>query len=166
MRPDIFWIGPAPTGLLAIMPHPRGGARLASALQALVGVGVRSVVSLLTDAEADELDLAHEAATCAALGLRFRHLPIADMGTPASDMEAAAVASALHDDLASGLAVAIHCRAGVGRSSTLAACVLALAGVPPDAAFARIAAARGCPVPETAGQRAWVEAFARGLPRP
>jgi hypothetical protein len=47
----------------------------------------------------------------------------------------------------------------VGRSGVLAACVLAALGEDPDRAFDRVSRARGCPVPDTAEQRAWAVRF-------
>jgi len=64
--------------------------------------------------------------------------------------------SATIDD---GKAVVIHCRAGIGRSSLIAACVLALRGYDAASAFDAIAKARGLAVPDTEAQRAWVAVF-------
>ena len=50
----------------------------------------------------------------------------------------------------------MHCWGGVGRSSLFAAALLVARGTDADTALARIAAARGVPVPETDEQRAWV----------
>ena len=61
--------------------------------------------------------------------------------------------------IASGKSVAIHCRAGIGRSTTLAACVLILLGVNGEVALDMIAAARGLEVPETEAQRQWILGF-------
>jgi len=61
----------------------------------------------------------------------------------------------------SGKSVTIHCRQSVGRSALLAATLLVEAGINPDEAFRRIEAARGCPVPDTPEQRAWVERFSQ-----
>jgi protein-tyrosine phosphatase len=58
--------------------------------------------------------------------------------------------------LRSGINVAIHCRAGIGRSSLIAASVLKLRGMNVDAAFQEIASARRCAVPDTPEQREWV----------
>jgi protein-tyrosine phosphatase len=53
----------------------------------------------------------------------------------------------------------VHCRAGIGRSSLIAACVLVLLGLAPAMAFDRIGKARGLKVPDTEGQRDWVDMF-------
>ncbi|MGC2780729.1 MAG: hypothetical protein WA418_34345, partial [Bradyrhizobium sp.] len=58
--------------------------------------------------------------------------------------------------LTTGDAALIHCRAGIGRSAAIAACVMIRLGVNPAEALARITAARGARVPDTEEQRAWV----------
>ena len=65
------------------------------------------------------------------------------------------------DKVAAGRSVAIHCRAGIGRSTVLAACTLILLGVDGAVALDMIAAARGIEVPETEAQRQWVLSFPR-----
>jgi protein-tyrosine phosphatase len=51
-----------------------------------------------------------------------------------------ALAEAKVARLNEGKAVALHSRAGIGRSALIAACVLVLLGVAPGAAFDRIEA--------------------------
>jgi protein-tyrosine phosphatase len=91
--------------------------------------------------------------------MTFIHFPIPDRDVPSSSLDALAVARGLADRMAEGKAVAVHCRQGVGRSALLAACVLACLGEAPEAALERIAQARGCPVPDTPEQPAWVLRF-------
>jgi protein-tyrosine phosphatase len=98
---------------------------------------------------------------CRANGIEFVAFPIADRGVPLSAREVARVVREIEQKLVEGKGVAVHCRQGVGRSAMLAACLLASSGMDVRAAFQRIAAARGCPVPDTEEQRAWVEGFAR-----
>jgi protein-tyrosine phosphatase len=64
--------------------------------------------------------------------------------------------SRLDAALESGKNVAVHCRAGIGRSSIVVGSLLVAAGVEPEEAFRRIEKARGRPVPDTAEQREWV----------
>jgi protein tyrosine/serine phosphatase len=61
--------------------------------------------------------------------------------------------------IADGKAVAIHCRAGIGRSSLIAACVLVLNGYDARSSFDTILKARGLGVPDTEVQRDWVFTF-------
>jgi hypothetical protein len=56
--------------------------------------------------------------------------------------------------------VALHCWASVGRSTSLAAALLVLAGVEASEAWARIEISRGRQVPDTLEQRAWAASFA------
>jgi len=159
MRAEIYWVAGVPQGRLAVMPRPRGGDWLADEVKSLRQAGVDALLSLLTNEEVAELDLAEEAACCAGAGIQFVSFPIPDRGMPFSPGETLAVVQRLATLLAEGRSVAIHCRQGVGRSALLAACVLAALGDTPDAAFERIAQARGWPVPDTAEQREWVNTF-------
>jgi protein-tyrosine phosphatase len=59
--------------------------------------------------------------------------------------------------LEEGAAVAVHCRMGIGRSCLVAASLLRLGGVASEEAWRQVEAARGCAVPDTAEQRAWVD---------
>lgn len=159
MRPDVYWIDAA-TGLrLAIMPRPRAGDWLEDEIAGWRLEGVDVVVSLLEPDEAAELGLQREAALCTAQGMRFLALPIPDRGVPESPAELRRLAAELAERLVQGEAVAIHCRAGIGRSSLIAACVLACRGYDAEAAFALLAQARGVAVPDTDAQRNWVAAF-------
>jgi len=54
------------------------------------------------------------------------------------------------------------CRAGIGRSGLVGACVLGLFGVVPDAPFAMLSRARGVAVPDTEAQADSVREFIRG----
>jgi protein-tyrosine phosphatase len=142
-------------GRLAIVARPRGGDWLADEAAAWRRAGVGVVVSLLTSDEATELGVADEGPAVRAAGMEFIPFPIPDRGVP----EAAAAASlfaSLAAGLAAGKTVAVHCRQGIGRSALIAAGLLIRAGLGADAAVARVAAARGLPVPETADQRRWL----------
>ncbi|MFJ5047549.1 hypothetical protein [Streptomyces sp. NPDC088719] len=57
--------------------------------------------------------------------------------------------------LCEGAHIVTHCRAGIGRSSLLAAALLILGGIGPDASWNLIERARGLAVPDTAEQREW-----------
>jgi hypothetical protein len=59
--------------------------------------------------------------------------------------------------LNTGNSVAVHCRAGIGRSSLIAACGLVLLGFAPGIRPHRQGA--GIKVPDTEEQRNWVEKF-------
>ena len=156
MRPDLFTISRSGSGHLSTMTRPRGGDWLTDELDHLALAGVSVVVSLLTDAEAAELGLTGEADAARAVGIEFHRLPTPDRQVP--DREATlALARLLIRRLSDGAGVAVHCRQGIGRSSTLAAAVLVLEGTPAAEAWDQIAATRGLPVPDTAEQREFIK---------
>jgi protein-tyrosine phosphatase len=154
----------AGSGHLALMAAPAGGAALQGDVEALVASGVSDVVCLLPDAELAQLGLSDEPETLRRNGLRLHRLPVPDFGVPAAE-PARVLAATVVRRLAEGASVVVHCRGGVGRSSTVAAAVLVAEGIGPDAAWQALAAARGRHVPETYAQRAFVAELA-GTPLP
>lgn len=157
------WIEGLNKGRLAIAPRPMGGDYLLDEVFRWKLFGVNVVASLLQPTEVRSHALDKESELCAAQGISFLSHPILDHGVPESRRETAAFAHELNLLLLQDKTVLIHCFAGIGRSSLLAACVLAQRGMPPVEAFDRIAAARGCPVPDTIEQLNWVVQFAERL---
>jgi protein-tyrosine phosphatase len=146
-------------GFLAIMPRP-AGAWLAEEICALRDAGVGVVVSLLTDEEAHELGLQGEAEACQSCGIEFISHPIPDRSVPQSVSAVALLAEDLQSHMSEGTGVLIHCRAGIGRSSLVAAAVLLREGYAPADAFALISRARRVECPDTAQQSDWLAANA------
>lgn len=165
MRAQLFTIERAGPGVLSTMARPRGGDWLDAELAALVTAGVDVLVSLLSDAELGELELEREAELAVARGLDFQRLATPDLHVPdrAGTLQLAAV---VRDRLAAGAGVAVHCRMGIGRSSTLAAAVLVLEGMEPAEAWRRISVARGLRVPDTDAQREFVHTLLTPPARP
>ena len=156
MRTELYWIeGPWP-GRLAIMPRPRGGDWLEDEISSWRRMGIDTIVSALTEEERTELDLGREQELCEGVGVDFIAFPIMDRGLPSSVNATLELVRQLEQGLGHGRKIAIHCRQGIGRASLLAACVLAAGGIDAVTAFERIAAARGCAVPDTNEQREWV----------
>jgi protein-tyrosine phosphatase len=137
------------------MARPRGGDWLADELHALANTGTDILVSLLTDAELIELDLGDEESLAAATGLEFHRLPTPDRDVP-QRQATLILAETLSQRLNEGAGIAVHCRNGIGRSSTLAVAVLLHQGVGAREAFQRIAQARGLPVPDTQAQQNFI----------
>jgi atypical dual specificity phosphatase len=105
-------------------------------------------------------------------GVRLSH-PIADFGVPdLSTMEriAADVAAAL----AEGRTLYLHCRAGIGRTGMVAACLMVSAGMTAEQALAQLAAKwqvvdkrHAEPnTPETEAQREFVRRWQQHVQRP
>jgi hypothetical protein len=158
-RPEVYWID-LPAGVrLAIMPRPRAGDWLDDEVAGWRAEGIDIIVSLLEAGEVKELGLHREAGLCHDLDMEFISFPVPDGGVPASTRETMALAEAIFARLNEGKAVAVHCRAGIGRSSLIAACVLVLLGFATGTAFDRIGKVRGVKVPDTEEQRDWVDMF-------
>jgi len=151
MQAEMYEITPCPQGRLATMPRPRGGEWLRRELTSLKNRGVTDLVSMLTPDEEAELVLQAEPQICAELGLRFHRYLVRDRGVPAQP-EFDNFISTLLPILQQGGFIAIHCRAGIGRSSVVAAGFLCRLGVSAEEAIAVISQARGLEVPDTDAQ--------------
>jgi protein-tyrosine phosphatase len=158
MRSEIYWIDTSDSARLAIMARPRAGDWLEDEIAGWKADGVDVVVSLLEDGEISELGLESEQSLCAASGIEFISFPIADRSVPSADKTEALIQT-ISERVEHGKAVAIHCRAGIGRSALIAACVLVSDGMDTNEAFERISRARRVPVPDTQEQAAWVKRF-------
>ena len=160
---NLYWIPGPWVGKLAIAARPRGGDWLGNEMRGWQEAGVSTVLSLLTEDEAADLDLVAESGAARSAGMTFRSLPIPDRQVPSSPSQVAPVLEELDADLSAGDNVVIHCRQGVGRSGMIAACLLVVRGTNPASAVATVGKARGTAVPETPEQRHWIDLFASNL---
>ena len=130
------------------------GAPSPQALSALRDEGVGALVSLTEQPVAGAL--------VSTLGMRYLHLPIPDMTPPAhAQMEAFVdFVDACHLE---GLGVAVHCRAGLGRTGTMLAAFLIHQGTACQQAINQVRRLRPGSV-ETAAQEQALCAF-EGLRR-
>jgi protein-tyrosine phosphatase len=157
MKADLFWIPGPWRGRLAIAARPRGGDWLDDEARAWRRAGVDSVVSLLEDEEAAQLELTDERTAAEGQGISFVSFPIPDRGVPASTDAAIATIGHITSQLDVGKNVALHCRQGLGRSGLIAAGVLVNSGMNAEQAMQIVSSARGTSVPETPDQRRWIE---------
>lgn len=158
--PRAYPVERAGAGRLALMAAPRGGALLVADVAALAASGVTDVVCLLPAAELARLGLTGEPEALRRNGIVVHRLPVRDFGVPARGA-VRPVVDAVVRRLAEGASVVVHCRGGVGRSGTVAACVLVAEGLAPADAWRVLARARGRRVPETFWQKGFVAWFAR-----
>lgn len=156
---DIFWIRNDDQTRLAIVARPRGDDWLETDLSRLKLGGIEGIVSLLTAPEAEELGLAEESAVATSLGLSFFSFPIPDRTVPVDTDEFSEFVAAAAAEVTRGRAVGIHCRGSIGRSTVTAASLLVRLGWKADVALEEIEVARGCLVPDTPEQRAWILAL-------
>ena len=154
-----YWIRNDSEVRLAIVPRPRGGDWLADEIQALRRAGIEVLISALTPEESQELNLQFEEKECEISGVSYVAHCIPNRGLPSSSRAFEDMLACIHAALLRGKAVGIHCRAGIGRSSLIAACLLCSFGMTAEQAFQLIAERRGCPVPDTPEQKQWVEHF-------
>jgi protein-tyrosine phosphatase len=153
----VHWIKIPTAGRLAIMARPRAGDWLSEEIAQWKSAGIDVVVSLLEIQEVSDLGLQQEAELCRSGGIEFISFPIPDRGVPVSEVKTEELVSSIIAHISAGRSVAIHCRAGIGRSSVIAACAVVSAGFDADTAFS--ARARGLHVPDTDEQRDWVSGF-------
>src|SRR5207249_1976976 len=149
------------SGRLSTMARPRGADWLEDEMKVLRAAGVDVVVSMLTHAEAAELDLVTEREAAERAGVQFVNLPTPDRGVPEREAFRGLVSS-LGERLGRGEHVVVHGRMGIGRASMVACAVLIADGVAPNKAWQVLGQARGLEIPDTPQQRAWVEATVTG----
>lgn len=90
-------------------------------------------------------------------GLQWHHLPIVDLNPPGPSFDAGwpAVVTQWRRLIADGGRVLVHCRGGLGRAGTVAACLLVELGEVPGEAILRVRAVRPNAI-ETAEQKRYV----------
>ncbi|MCZ8235444.1 MAG: tyrosine-protein phosphatase [Inhella sp.] len=92
-----------------------------------------------------------------ALPCRWQALPMADFGLHDDARAFADGVRALAESLRGGESVLLHCAHGIGRTGTVAACVLKALGADTDAALHTVQ--RAGSNPQSALQSGWVDAF-------
>jgi protein-tyrosine phosphatase len=161
-----FWIRDAPLGPLATSPQPVPHEGLREDLADWKSQGADIVVSLLSDDEVYLDGLTDEADVCRALGLEFHRFPITDHGLPDSEDAFVDLIERLHARRQDNLAIVVHCFAGIGRSTLVAAALLIRSGLTLAEALALISEARGVRVPDTSAQHRWLESLETRLRPP
>lgn len=155
---------------LTVLPGKRGASQrypghtyrrdLAVDLAALRAGGIGRLVLLVEDDELHRWSDPRIVECGRAAGLEVIRHPLADGRAPSS----AAAMDAILDDIDAGRRrrkVAVACMGGVGRTGTVAACLLVRAGRTPRDAIERVRAVRHPTAVETPEQERFVRAYAR-----
>jgi len=153
-------VGPGAVGV-TFCPGKRGDSVFGAPWARDVGLdldviqawGATAVVTLVEGHELISLGVQDLGERILARGLQWHHLPIADLNVPGPGFETVwhAVAVQLCQMVTEGGRVLVHCRGGLGRAGTVAACLLVELGVEPQDAVRRVRAVRPHAI-ETAAQ--------------
>lgn len=129
--------------------------------------GTRLLVTLTEELEMRRLGISRLLPTARRLGLRTIWFPIPDVSVPRDVEEAVPPVRRIVSAMRRGETVVVHCRGGLGRSGTIAACCLVALGRGAEEAIALVRSARPGAV-EVRAQEAFVTRFARRriLPAP
>ena len=122
----------------------------AAALHRLAANGIGLVINLET--------VAHNPVDLESAGLREVHLPCPDFTTPTQEQILTSIAT-IAQAIAEDTRVAIHCRAGLGRTGTVLACWLVSQGTPAEDAILEVRRRRPGSI-ETDDQEAAIRTFA------
>jgi protein-tyrosine phosphatase len=155
MKTRIFWIEEN----LGIMSRPLGGEELQEEIIHWKKLGINTIVSFLTDEENEELDLEYERMDCRREGFEFIKFPIENGEVPDSYLKTKELVISLAEKIKENQKVLLHSRGGIGRTSMIAASILAQNGLSIPKAFDLIIKIRGIKVPDTDAQKIWVEEF-------
>lgn len=122
--------------------------------------GASMLISLVELPEFDELQVPALPLEVERLGIEWRHLPIRDMHTPGKRFQIVwpELSREIVTTLGAGRRVFLHCKGGLGRTGTIAACLLMESGIPPTEAIAKVRAARRSTI-ETGAQEAFVRGY-------
>lgn len=151
-----LWTVPVGLGAVSVVSRPLGDELLVSEAEDIQRAGVTVLVSMLSREELPVLGLLDEELIVPFVGLTFFHVPTPDQAPPARDGATLALVADLAHRARTGGHVAVHCRAGQGRSPAFACAVLVRAGRSAVDAMHDLSEVRGLKVPECEAQRAWI----------
>lgn len=113
-------------------------------LEQLAQAGVQGLLTLMPTEEMQRNQVEAMPEICAALGIRWFHLPVEDDHAPEHEFESAwrAARKSVHQIINGGGNITIHCKGGTGRTGTVAARILLERGLPLDEVIERVRSVR------------------------
>lgn len=153
-------IAPGKQGTLDGKTHRRD---LQTDLQAIQHAGADLLVNLMEPHEMRAWQMHNYHAEAARLGLSVTHSPIRDVNTPDNLSTFSALVQDLYARVQRGETIVVHCLGGLGRSGTLAACLLVKDGLNAQDAMQLVKKCR--PGAIQGQQDKFVETYAQTLPR-
>ena len=171
--PATYWVVP---GRLLVGEHPGSHSRADAMdrLRRFLAAGVTCFLDLTDPREVPSYEDLLPFATPGGRRVEYLREPIPDHGVPAGPEVMARVLVMIDDALAADHVVYVHCRAGIGRSATVAGCWLASHPVGADddplerlhELWQQSSRSRAWPtVPETEEQAEFVRDWAAGIAR-
>ena len=158
-------LGPCPGRRQEAPADATSQTALAEDLSRLAGLGATGLLSLVEAQEFPGGSIRFAAAVRAA-GLQWAHLAIPDYGVPDATFMAGWRELDLSRRLREGESWAIHCRAGLGRTGTIAALLLVENGADAADAIAQIRREHDAAAVETEAQANFLIAQEPGALRP
>lgn len=168
--PETYWLWP---GRLLVGEHPGSPSRAEAMdrLRRFLSAGVTCFIDLTEPRELPSYEGLLPFATPEGRRVEYLREPVPDHGVPDDRETMARILALLDDALAAGHCVYVHCRAGIGRSATVAGCWLAgRPGLHADPVeelqgyWQQCAKSQGWSrVPETAEQVEYIHAWSAGV---
>lgn len=147
--PTALWPGrlgltfaPGKKGPSLLQPGVQHDRDLAEDFQELQRQGMTLIVSLLEAPEYDLLGIPDYAEQARAQHIQVITCPVPDRAAPRDLTAFEETVQEVLGALLDGQGAVLHCRGGLGRAGTLAACLLTRMGLGPDEAIRRVREAR------------------------
>lgn len=150
MKPDLYKVSEIGKGTLFVMPKP-SSEWLTEDVAHYSTLGVSLVLSLMEISESHECGLQNEREMLSGVGIEFSNFEIKDRGLP-NLADFRKLIRGLYIQVSEGASLAVHCRAGIGRSGVVASCLLIEDGADPQRAIDMVSAARRVSIPDTQEQ--------------
>lgn len=146
---------------LSVKTAPSGRrATIEAGVKAIAAADAKTMITLVEAPTLAQLGVADFRDLVRGAGMNWLHLPIEDFSVPGDAFRERwrRDGPAVHARLDRGETVAIHCRAGLGRTGTVAAMILIERGAAPEEAVRLVRRARPGTI-ETPEQSDWVAAY-------